>query len=56
MYSLARAIACLLFLTAPISQREAWAFELRGDGLVGWIGAWTPGVCEVQRREALEAN
>jgi hypothetical protein len=33
-----------------------WAFELRDDRLVGWIGAWTPGACEVQRREALEAK
>jgi hypothetical protein len=60
MSSLARAIACLLILTAPVSADvtswQGWAFELRGDGLVGWVGAWTPGACEVQRREALEAK
>jgi hypothetical protein len=63
MASLVRAIVCLLVLAAPVSAEAAdvtswqgWAFELRGDGLVGWVGAWTPGGCEVQRLEALEAK
>lgn len=62
MSSLVRAILCLLVLTAPVSVGaaesgwEGWAFELREEGLVGWIGAWTPGACEVLRLEALEAK
>lgn len=58
-----RAITCLLILSAPVSAGAAaeggwqgWAFEMRGDGLVGWVGAWTPGACEAQRREAVEAK
>ncbi len=41
---------------ADSSNWQGWAFEMRGDGLVGWVGAWTPGACEVQRLEAIEAK
>lgn len=33
---------------------QGWAFEVREEGMVGWAGSWTPGACEVRRREALE--
>jgi hypothetical protein len=32
---------------------HGWAFELRDDEMVGWIGAWTPAGCEARRRQAL---
>jgi len=41
---------------ADSSNWQGWAFEMRGDGLVGWVGAWTPGACEVQRLGAIEAK
>ncbi len=33
---------------------QGWAFEMREDDVHGWIGAWTPGGCEVLRQDALE--
>jgi hypothetical protein len=44
-------------VTAPHqAQRGAWAFEVRKDPDVVWIGGWTPGwtadTCESRRRDA----
>jgi hypothetical protein len=57
------AIAVAILLASPLTALGAdgrgwqgWAFELRGEGPVGWLGAWSPGACEVQRREAIEAK
>lgn len=57
MGSLVRVIACLLFLTVSAEAAEGgwegWAFETRGDGVVGWVGAWTAGGCAEHHRQAI---
>jgi hypothetical protein len=55
------AVAIATLLASPLTALGAdgrgwqgWAFELRDGHVAGWIGAWTPGACEVQRQEAIE--
>jgi hypothetical protein len=57
------AIVVAILLASPLTALGAdgrgwqgWAFELRGEGPVGWVGAWTPGACEMQRQQAIEAK